>query len=138
LLEILLCRVTAQNRMPRGERLARVFQVLWKTRPCRLPAPPVGSMFMARLDRAAAVTRQLAFRAHGGAEAGQRWGQDPVVGGDRAAAPAEIVDLADSGEIPLDDTKVGRSPRGACDEKCRRGGEQSKMPMLHSCSPVVI
>ena len=66
---------------------------------------------MERLDRAAAATRQLALRAHCRAEARQGWGQDPVVGVDRAAAPAEIVDLADSGEIPPDDTKVGRRLR---------------------------
>src|SRR5580765_7675214 len=64
---------------------------------------------MERLDRAAAVTRQLALGAHCGAEARQGRGQDPIVGGDRTAAPAEIIDLADPGEVPLDDTKVGRA-----------------------------
>ena len=71
---------------------------------------------MEQLDRAAAVTRQLALGAHCGAEVRQGRGQDPIVGGDRAAAPAEIIDLADPGEVPLDDTKVGRRLRGACDK----------------------
>jgi len=100
--------------------------------------PPVGWMFMERLDRAAAAARQLALRAHCCSEARQGWGQDPVVGGDRTAAPAEIVDLADPGEIPPDYTKVGRRLRRACDKKCRRCGQQSKVPVLHSCSPRVI
>ena len=58
---------------------------------------------MKRLDRAAAVTRQLALGAHCGAEARQGRGQDSIVGGDRAAAPAEIVGLADPGEVPVPD-----------------------------------
>ena len=123
------------------KRLASALQSSCRMRPHRLPInqwPPVGRIFMERLDRTAAVTRQLPLRAHRCAEARQGWGQNPVVGGDRAAAPAEIVDLADPGEIPPDDTKVGRRVRGACDKKCRRGGEQSKAPMLHSCSPVVV
>src|ERR1041385_71343 len=111
-----------------------------KTRPHKLPdnLGPPWRMFMERLDRAAGLTRQLALRVHCGAEARQAWGQDPVIGGDGAAAPAEIVNLADPGEVPLDDTIVGRRLRGACDKKCHRGAQQSKMPMLHSCSPVVI
>jgi hypothetical protein len=123
---------TAQNRMPRGKHLAsRLADILQDviSQFADKPLPPAG--FMGQLDRAAAVTRELALRAHGCAEAGQWWGQDPVVGGDRAAAPAEIVDLADPGEVPLDDAVVGRRLRGACYEKCRRGGEQSKMPMPH-------
>lgn len=94
------------------KRLASALQSSYRMRPHRLPInqwPPVGRMFMERLDRTAAVTRQPALRAHGCAEARQGWGQDPVVGGDRAAAPAEIIDLADPGEVPLDDTKVGRA-----------------------------
>lgn len=123
------------------KRFACVLRTSCRTWPCSLPiniCRRPGRLFMERLDRAAAVTRQLALGAHCGAEVRQGRGQDPIVGGDRAAALAEIIDLADPGEVPLDDTKVGRRLRGACDKKCRRGGEQSKMPRPHSCSPVVI
>src|SRR4249920_2128018 len=91
LLEILLCRVTAQNRMSWSKRLASVLRTSCRMRPRSLPTNLCrgrGRLFMEQLDRAAAVTRQLALRAHCGAEAWQGRGQDPVIGGGSGGRPS--------------------------------------------------
>lgn len=116
------------------KRLASVLRTSCRMRPRSLPTNLCrgrGRLFMEQLDRAAAVTRQLALRAHCGAEAWQGRGQDPVIGGDRAAAPAEIVDPADPGEIPLDDTK-SRAPPARSTPPCGQTASATSRSMPRS------